>query len=102
MLIKPLPLDVCRCTCLPLISRLIWGGMLDSGSVSGSVGTSMGGGKGMEDCSSGEEAESSRVSSKKVAAMGEITRVRLDLRGGVLEVKAVLVSAERSSWGELA
>lgn len=98
MLINPLPLEVCRCTCLPLIKRLIWGGMLDSGSVSGSAGVSVGrGGRFTENCSSGEEAESSRISSRKVAVMGEITRVRLDLRGGELEVKAALVSAGRPS-----
>ena len=51
----------------------------------------------IEICSSGEEAESSRVSSRKAAVMGEITRVRLDLRGGELEVKAALASVGRSS-----
>lgn len=106
MLMKPLLLEMCRCTCLPLMRLRICGGMLDSGSVSGSG--SAGGRLGDVDRimsgsrSSREDAESSRASSNEGIALGDIIRVRFDLRGVVLEVSVVRGPEARSSWGELA
>lgn len=107
MSMKPLPLEICRCTCLPLMRRRICGGMLDSGSVSGS-GSGSAGGK-LEDVgrlmsgsrSSREDVESSRASSNEGIALGDIIRVRLDLRGVVLVGSVVRGPAARSSWGEV-